>query len=450
MELRPYQQQLVEDIYKSWESCKRTMTQLPTGGGKTIVLSKIADHFTKEGKRVLIIAHREELLDQASDKLAKITGIVPGVIKCGVKPENDKPIQVASIQSLVNRLEEVGEFGLVTIDEAHHSASPTYRKVLDHYTAKGAVQLGFTATPIRLDGKGFDDIFDDLVCGPTIRQLIDDGYLSPFKLYGWRTQMVTKGVKKQAGDYNVRDLARKNNAIELSGHLIESYLKYGNNGQNIVFAINVEHSISICEEYQKAGIPAEHLDGNTPTRTRLETIEKFRQGEIKVLVNCALFDEGFDVPAVEMVQIAKPTKSLTKWLQMCGRCLRPADGKVAKIVDHTNNWGIHGLPDRLRRWKLTGVETEPSEKLMINREGEVVTKEIKVVPIKELSEINEEESWWETYYQLIDTLEEKGYKPGWLYYQLKEQNPPLYIWEEYAKLAGYKRSWAKYQVQQPA
>lgn len=336
--LRDYQQALVQGVYHQWTQHQRVMAQLPTGGGKTIIFAAIASEFITRGERVLVLAHREELINQAAVKLETVTRSPVGIIKAGYKPNPLFPVQVASVQSMVNRLNHFEDFGLVVIDEAHHSTAETYRKILGAYP--GAYQLGVTATPIRTDKSGFRDLFDSLVTGPTVKELIEWGHLSKFKLMADPKPMTTKGVRTAQGDYSASDLAEANPVIELSGNLINSYRQYANGKRCVVFAVNVEHSQAIATRYNQSGITAYHLDGNTPSEERREVLEKFRQGEIKVISNCQLFDEGLDIPALEAVQIAKPTKSLSRWLQMVGRSLRPAEGKDYAVSLTTPKTGL--------------------------------------------------------------------------------------------------------------
>ena len=450
--LRDYQQALIQGVYEQWTQHQRVMAQLPTGGGKTIIFAAIASEFVTRGERVLVLAHREELITQAAVKLETVTRSPVGIIKAGYKPNPLFPVQVASVQSMVNRLNSFEDFGLLVIDEAHHSTAETYRKILAAYP--GAYQLGVTATPCRTDKSGFNDLFDALVIGPTVKELIDLGHLSKFKLMADPNPMKTKGVRTTQGDYSASDLAKANDVIELSGNLINSYRQHANGKRCVVFSINVEHSQAIAARYNQAGISAYHLDGNTPSEERRETLEKFRQGELKVISNCQLFDEGLDIPSLEAVQIAKPTKSLSRWLQMVGRALRPAPGKdYAIIIDHTKNWAIHGLPTRPRLWTLDGVEDvetkqtrKPSgEVVEIAAAVEVMETESQLEAIEE----NYQDEWNLVFSDLLRRQESYGYKPGWVYHQLLRIKPPLHIWQEYAALRGYKPGWAwiRYQAQ---
>jgi superfamily II DNA or RNA helicase/biotin operon repressor len=356
--LRDYQQSLVQKIYEAWaDGKKKVIAQLPVGAGKTICFAQIAKDFALKKEGVLVLAHRQELIEQATAKIIEATGLEVGIIKNGVKPNYSAPIQVASVQSLGSRLSHLGSIGLVICDEAHHSVAKSWRSILSHFPDQYI--LGVTATPIRLDGSGFIDQYDVLIQGASVQQLMGGGVLSQYKLYAAPQAMSTESVKKQNGDYSISDLAKQNNIIELSGHLIESYRRHANRLQAVVFAINIEHSKAIADRYKQEGITAAHLDGKTPAKERSETIAAFRRGEIKILTNCNLFDEGFDLPSLGCVQIARPTQSLSKYMQMLGRGARSFEGKEYAIyIDHTQNYLIHGLPDASREWSLDGVKSD--------------------------------------------------------------------------------------------
>jgi superfamily II DNA or RNA helicase len=442
IQLRDYQEALLQGIFEQWKSAPRVMAQLPTGGGKTVIFSAIAQEFARHGDRVLVLAHREELITQAAAKLETVTGKPVGIIKAGYAPNPLFPIQVASVQSLIRRLRDWPDFGLIVTDEAHHSTAKTYRKILEAYD--GAYQLGVTATPIRTDGSGFVDLFDSLVSGPTVKELIDLGHLSRFKMLAAKP-METKGVRTVAGDYSSAGLAKANNVVKLSGDLVEAYRHHCPDRRCLVFAISVAYSQAIAARYTAAGIPAIHLDGETPSDIRKEALARFAEGEIKVISNCGLFGEGLDIPALEAVQIARPTKSLGLWLQMAGRALRPAPGKdFAILLDHTRNHLIHGLPTRKRIWTLEGVEQAPV-KLRKKANGEV--EEIEPTAIEEapaqLVEVKELEGvWGEWWGNVLAIQQSRNYKPGWIYYQICDACPPADVWIAYANFLGRSPSWA--------
>lgn len=451
MELRDYQRSLIDNIYSGWiNGNRRIMAQLPTGAGKTIAIGHIVKQAVNDGARVAIIAHREELLTQAANKVSAIASTPVGIIKHGYKPDYERPIQVASVRSLVNRLEKLGNFDFLVIDEAHHSTASTYRKIISAYP--DSYLLGVTATPIRLDGSGFRDSFDELVCGISVRELIELGHLTKPKIFATERPMRTEGVRKCGGDWSARGLARANDAIELAGDLVATYRELADGKRCLVFALSVAHSIAIAKKYNEAGIRAAHLDGSTPSDTRSRILDGFAQGKILVIANCQLFDEGLDIPAIEAVQIAKPTASLSRWLQMAGRALRPAPGKeVALILDHTENYANHGSPARTRYWSLDGIEKTPKREPMVatsrrersGREpkriverGDRPLMEVIDSPFTELE-------WMEKLDQLFATQKERGYKPGWIYYQLVKMRPPLGIWKAFAIRKGYSPDWAK-------
>jgi superfamily II DNA or RNA helicase len=446
VELRPYQRSLVQKAFDAWHSGKRrVLMQLPTGGGKSVVLSAIARELQHEG--VVAIAHREELVLQLHEHLQRWCDFPVGIIKAGYPSNPLFPIQVASIQSLVRR--ELPKAGLAIVDEAHHSTADTYRKVLNSYPESKI--LGVTATPIRTDGRGFDGLFDYLVTGVSVKELIATGHLCPFKLYAADAPIDTKGVRTVGGDYNQRQLANAVDVALLSGNLIVSYRQYADRKRCVVFAIDVEHSKEICDRYSSAGIPAEHLDGTTPSDERRAILDRFRSGKTLVLTNCGIVSEGFDLPAIACVQIARPTKSLSLWLQMVGRGLRPSqDKEYATILDHTNNWGIHGLPDANRIWTLEGVDPSTQcKRLMRSPNGEVIESEEPMAIAEaecELTEISEDEARLASELEELDRLQEVAkrydYKLGWVAHKFIEIDPSLEALRACAIACGYKPGWA--------
>ncbi|MBD2072409.1 DEAD/DEAH box helicase [Phormidium sp. FACHB-592] len=451
--VRDYQETLIQNICQQWQQGQqRVLAQLPTGGGKTIIAGAIASSFTCRDETVLFLAHREELLTQAASKIGQIAAVPVGIIKAGYQPNLTAPIQVASVQSMVNRLSLFPDPALVITDESHHATASGYRKIYQAYP--DAYQLGITATPIRLDGSGFEDLFDTLVCGPSVSQLIEQGYLSQFKLFADPSPMTTKGARISGGDWSAGDVAAENNIVELSGSLIRSYQQHCPGKRCLVFTINVEHSQAIAWRYNQAGIPACHLDGETPTVERKDAIARFAAGELKVLSNCALFDEGLDIPGIDAVQIAKPTKSLSKWLQMVGRALRPAAGKeFATILDHTKNWTIHGLPTRPRVWTLEGVEVRQDIRAKANESGEVTEEPIALEIIEsdnslEAISVTPLDEYRAVLDDLIRKQQQRHYNLSWVYYKLLELKPPLEIWQEYARMRGYRPGWAWFRFQE--
>lgn len=352
--LRDYQQDLISKTFAAWSSgMRKVLLQLSTGGGKTIIFAVVASELTCRGEGVLVVAHREELILQAADKMAVTTGVQPGIIKAGYKP-TDSLIQVGSIQTLARR-KTYPKAELVIVDEAHHASAASYRKLLDAYP--NALILGVTATPRREDGYGLRDVFDHLVCSISTLELITLGYLTEYKLIAGFKYSKHKVPQK-------RDFTKKELEQVASDYKPEEVLKQWNNfcagKKTILFAVNVMHSKAIAAKFRAAGISCEHLDGETPQSERKAILDRFKSGTTKIISNCAILTEGFDCPDSEAVVIARPTTSVTLWLQMLGRVLRPAPGKnYATILDMTDNWFRLGRPCDNREWSLDPVSCDP-------------------------------------------------------------------------------------------
>jgi len=458
--LRPYQSDLLDRIDKAWFSGNRSiLCQLPTGGGKTICFSYIVRQAIKSGLKCLILAHREELIKQAADKIEIITNEPVGIIKAGYPTNYDRDIQVASVQSLTRRLNKCPEFDLIVVDEAHHSTAKSYRSILSHFP--NARVLGVTATPIRLDGKGFRGIFEELICGVTVSELIESGSLSTYQYFATETSMSVEGVGKRQGDFKTEEVARANPVAGLAGDVVKSYRDYLQGKQAVIFCINVEHSIAIAEHFKAAGIIAHHLDGTTAARERSDVMNQFRDKQIQVLTNCALFDEGLDIPSLDGVILARPTQSLSRFLQMVGRALRPCEGKDrAIIIDASGNYERLGMPDDLRVWTLDGIEKKQRErsKLLRNKEtGEVEEVIIDLTPtgakfieiVGRSVELTPELSQWlDRCNRLLFDRESHSRKPAWCAYRLMESptKPPLEAWKYLGQKLGYHHGWSKYKV----
>jgi DNA repair protein RadD len=324
---------------------------LPTGGGKTVVFVHIALRAVERGHRVCIIVHRGELIEQTCRALTE-AGVAHGVIAAGY-PQTDAPVQVAMAQTLANRLDRLDGVQFLIVDECHHALAETWLAIVN--AAPIARVLGCTATPERLDGKGLAEVFDALVIGPSVKELITGGYLSPFICFAPERTIDLRGTPVFAGDFAVGDLARRMNVEIVTHDALVEYRKRIDGQSAIAFCVNIEHSRTVARHFRTNGVRARHLDGDTPTAERRQLIAQLATGEVQVITNCNLIAEGLDVPSVGGVILLRPTKSLALFLQQIGRALRPAPGKMrAVILDHAGNVFRHGLPDLEHAWSLEG------------------------------------------------------------------------------------------------
>lgn len=318
----------------------------------TAIASELVRRSYNKGKSSIFICHRQELLEQTYNTYGK-NGIVPAFIKSGMHPDYNNPMQIASVNTLVRRLDRYKVPDIVFWDESQHICSSSWKTVFEEY--KDSVHVGLTATPCRLDGKPLNDMYETMIQTVSTKQLIDRGYLVPY-LYYAPSIIDTSELVSANGDYTKKSLEAASFNSKIIGDNIEQYKKLAMGKRNVVFAISRKHGIGICDRYNEAGIKAEFLDGETSNKERKATLDRFRSGETSVLVNVDLFGEGFDLPAIEVVSLLRPTQSTSLYLQQVGRALRtcPEMGKqTALILDHVNNYKTHGMPDEEREWSLS-------------------------------------------------------------------------------------------------
>lgn len=377
--LRDYQRALIADIEKAHGAGARNVCAVsPTGSGKGVVLAHILKSSVAPA---CVMAHRTELVCQISVALARVGAehriIAPTPTIAAVLAEHRRelgytcysphaPLSVAAVDTLLARADRYAKYAaqcdLWIVDEAAHLLKTNkWGKCTELFpNARG---IGFTATPKRADGQGLGShnhgVFDALVQGPTVAQLIAMGYLSKYRILAQPSDLSVDDLKATAsGDYSAKVIATRAHASHIVGDVVAHYLKHAAGKQGITFATDVETAMELAAQFRAQGVPAECVSAKTHDAQRAAIIRRFREGEIKQLTNCDLFGEGFDVPGVEVVSLARPTCSLSLFLQQVGRAMRPAPGKeFATIIDHVGNWQRHGLPDTPRRWSL-----EPRER----------------------------------------------------------------------------------------
>lgn len=391
--MRPYQQDAIDNVYAEWARGKRfVVLVMPTGSGKAACLCEVARIEAGRGQRVLITAHRQELITQLSTTLAR-NGLRHQVIaaattvkyavrlhmetvgKCFVDP--NARVFVASVQSMkaenITNLAAFGDKLTIIGDEFHHytKQSQTWGKVFTPLDQAGARGLGLTATPCRADGRGLsretDGYGDSMVIGPTMRDLINMGYLSDYRIYCPPSDLHLERVKTSAttGDYVERDLKAEIQSSHIVGDIVGHYLRIAPGKRGITFTVGVDMAEEVAEQYRARGVPAIAVSGRMSDYDRIQALRDLKSGKILQVVNDSVLTEGTDEPTVEVISFARPTQSYGLYCQMFGRGTRisPETGKDrAIIIDHVGNVMRHGLPDAPRGWSLDRRERRSSGK----------------------------------------------------------------------------------------
>lgn len=450
-ELRDYQIKAVEAV----ERAIRALYVLPTGGGKTVIAACVVERAVRRDERVLILTHRREILKQTSLKLP----MDHGLIRAGLNVNLGYPVQVASVQTLWARCMRTDKIplptaNLIIIDEAHHVAARSWQLIMEAYP--NARRIGFTATPCRSDGRGLGNYFDQIIEGPEISDLIAQKHLVR-TIYYAPADPDLSGVETRRGDYVINQLADRMNRDDLVGDIVSNWHKLAQRRKTLVFCVDVAHSIHVKDEFINAGVRAEHIDSGTPKTERDAILARLASGETEVATNCLVLTEGFDLPAISCIVLARPTKQLGLFRQMAGRGLRPAPDKTNLIlIDHGGAVLRHGLLEDRIEWTLevtkraenpthdarSRIQTtrliecsqcgalrnggEPCAACgflpkrrpdaIIFREGELarVDRNGRV----QSSDPNERMRWCA---ELAYIAHERGYKPGWVSHKYKEK-----------------------------
>lgn len=434
------------DVYSALdEGARRIILVLPTGAGKTeIAAGLFADTRFPRG---LFLTHRLELVDQAAARIAKY-GARVGIIQGASPADPSARIQVASVQTLARR--ELPPADIVITDECHHAPAGSFSSVIRDYP--DAFHVGLTATPYRLDGRGLGSIYERIIVGAYPRELVELGYLVAPRIYTAPPPDLS-GVRSSMGDYVQDQLAAT--MTKLTGDVVATWKKRAEDRRTVVFAVNVAHSEALRDRFASEGINAEHFDGGDDRETRAGVLARFRAGETRVLSNCALISEGFDLPEIGCVVMARPTQSRGLYKQQAGRAARPADGKTdCVLLDNAGNYARHGDPMDVETYSL-------SDSVKVERA--IATKTCKgcfaVVPAsamrcpycgylfvaqaREITETAEElvevsairkrylamgpQERLDLYLRLVADGEQMGYKPGWAAWQYKNR---FGIWPE--------------------
>jgi len=357
IQLRDYQIDMIDRTRAALKRVRAVAMVAATGSGKTSIASRMLKTCSDKGHGAWFLCHRRELITQSAITFAK-AGVDHGIVAAGFDGDRKKLVQICSVQTLARRWHLLERPKLIIWDEAHHCAATTYDTIYKQFP--DAVHIGLTASPVRLDGTGLGAWFQEIVEGPPVRELIDAGYLSDYRLFAPKT-MDTAGVHTRYGDFVKSELSKIADKPKITGDAISHYRKYCSGKRALIFAVSIEHSLHIVQQFNDAGIRAEHVDGTTQSGERDAIFRRFTKGETLALSNVEIASEGVDIPAVEAAILLRPTQSLGMYLQQVGRALRPAPGKShAIILDHAGNAFRHGLPDDVREWSLLGTQTKKS------------------------------------------------------------------------------------------
>lgn len=383
MQPRPYQSKACREVNAAWNRGAQPLLVLPTGAGKTFVMAQL---LKAQGRPSCLIAHRQELVTQAAKALARCgvrhSVLAPdSVVRDAIKIQRaelgldfvtpNAPITVAGIGTLNSRASALqgwaSTVGTWMLDEAHHLTPDSIwsRGISLFKNAKG---LGVTATPQRADGVALGLSFDTLIVGPSMRELIDEGFLTDYRIFVPPSDIdpALLRVSKTTGDYTRPSLSSAFERSSITGDLVGHYLQHAAGKRGLAFVVDIEMAERVAEAFNKRGVPALAVSGKTLDLERSAAVRKLESGEVLQLINCDLFGEGFDVPAVEVVSFARPTKSLGVYLQQFGRVLRPMPGKThGLVIDHVGNVLEHGLPDKHREWSLEGKKKKAASALEI-------------------------------------------------------------------------------------
>lgn len=352
-----YQRDAVRNAWGFMQQGENVVVVSPGGSGKTLMIAMLARLALRARKSVLVLVHRRELITQAVDHLVDygIDRKKIGVLGHGIEDLPDyMMVCVASLQTY--RLRDIEQADIVLVDEAHHAPARTYKEIIERH-ARGTV-AGFTATLVRMDGVGFEEVFDKLLVAATMKQLLRSKRITAPVCWGPVGELPVdlSSVPVRGGDYATTALSHVMNRDELVGNTVTHYKKHGGNQQAIGFAVSVEHTESLAKRFRNAGISSTGLHGKMSEEEQLDVLARFKRKDIRVLWTCQLANEGLNIPEVRVVIMARPTKSFVVYQQQAARCMRPGTKPI--LLDHAGNVLVHGLPYIDRQFSLSGLLEE--------------------------------------------------------------------------------------------
>ncbi|NRO38137.1 putative DNA repair helicase RadD [Lactobacillus helveticus] len=415
-------------------------------------MAEIARRTTKNNKRVIFLIHRKEVLNQAIETFRN-QDVNPDLLTAGM------------VQTLTRRVDKLPTPNVILVDEAHHALAKSYQRILNKFPK--AIVLLFTATPHRTGRQQLDQIANDIIVGQSIHELTDKGFLAPFRYFQPPNDFNSKLLKRSStGDFTNESM-QEAMSTKIFGHIVKQYKRIASGMQAVVYTYSIDSAIKIAAEFNSEGISAIEVDGMTPKEKRAVAVKKFREQEIKILVNVNLFTEGVDLPNVDCVIMARPTASLALYLQFSMRCLNPRPGKTAIIIDHANNFKTFGYPDDDRDWKQAIKSGKQKSKSLLKDPGlsivtcdycfaVVKTREVKdgkcpicgkpikvheAKPVRDVDLVEASKEHQRLIKEIVknNLLKEVANKKVGELHSLKEL-------QAYAKLHGYKPGWAWFQA----
>ena len=437
IELYDYQKELVEKARNAYkDGYKAPCIVAPCGAGKSVMIAEIVRLATSKKQHVLFLVHRKELLEQIENTLK----------------HNDVDMEYVTlgmVMTVVRRLDKYPQFDLIVVDENHHTLANSYKKILEHFNTR---VIGFTATPVRLNGDGLGEVNDILIETVNAKWLIENKRLAPYKYYSFNLIDKDALKKSSTGDYTTDSMDKALGAT-IFGGVVKHYQKLIDGQKTIVYAHSIEYSKMFAQQFNDAGIPAAHIDGTTNKSEREKIINDFRNGTVKVLCNVDLIGEGFDVPDCTAVMLLRPTESLSLHIQQSMRPMRYQPDKVATIVDHVGNVYVHGTPDLEREWTLDKKKKKRKRESVdsvpiwtcpqcfcsyLKQNGQLRIKCEECGYIEEIERANEKVIDETVELTLVEQEEVLDWKQAKSYRQLVK----------IAKQLGYKTSWAAFKAKE--